>query len=139
MIKVKRITPMFNRIVTTADRVEVDQKVNGIIIPEKLKGGYSEYQRVIAVGSMVHNLKEGDLVCIDPSAYGRPVHKEHIDSVKGLSEDTVQMAYYIPTIEVDGKECMFIADRDIAYKVEDYEEVKEEDSSPLIKPQTIIS
>lgn len=139
MIKAKRITPMFNRIVTTADRVEVDQKVNGIIIPEKLKGGYSEYQRVIAVGSMVHNLKEGDLVCIDPSAYGRPVHKEHIDSVKGLSEDTVQMAYYIPTIEVDGKECMFIADRDIAYKVDEYEDVKENDSSPLIKPQTIIS
>jgi len=139
MIKAKRITPMFNRIVTTADRVEVDQKVNGIIIPEKLKGGYSEYQRVIAVGSMVHNLKEGDLVCIDPTAYGRPVHKEHIDSVKGLSEDTVQMAYYIPTIEVDGKECMFIADRDIAYKVDEYEDIKEEDSSPLIKPQTIIS
>lgn len=139
MIKAKRITPMFNRIVTTADRVEVDQKVNGIIIPEKLKGGYSEYQKVIAVGSMVHNLKEGDLVCIDPTAYGRPVHKEHIDSVKGLSEDTVQMAYYIPTIEVDGKECMFIADRDIAYKVDEYEDIKEEDSSPLIKPQTIIS
>lgn len=139
MIKAKRITPMFNRIVTTADRVEVDQKVNGIIIPEKFKGGYSEYQRVIAVGSMVHNLKEGDLVCIDPTAYGRPVHKEHIDSVKGLSEDTVQMAYYIPTIEVDGKECMFIADRDIAYKVDEYEDIKGEDSSPLIKPQTIIS
>lgn len=139
MIKVKKITPMFNRIVTTADRVEVDQKVNGIIIPEKLKGGYSEYQRVIAVGSMVHNLKEGDLVCIDPSAYGRPVHKEHIDSVKGLSEDTVQMAYYIPTIEVDGKECMFIADRDIAYKVEEYEDVKDEDKPLVITPPTIIS
>ena len=139
MIKAKRITPMFNRIATTADRVEVDQKVNGIIIPEKLKGGYSEYQRVIAVGSMVHNLKEGDLVCIDPSAYGRPVHKEHIDSVKGLSEDTVQMAYYIPTIEVDGKECMFIADRDIAYKVEEYEDIKDEDKPLVITPPTIIS
>lgn len=138
MIKVKRITPMFNRIVTTANRVEMDQKVNGIIIPEKLKGGYDEYQTVVAIGSMVHNLKPGDLVCIDPSAYGRPVHKEHIDSVKGLSEDTVQMAYYIPTIEVDGKECMFIADRDIAYKVEDYEEVKE-DNSVIVTPQTIIS
>lgn len=138
MIKVKRITPMFNRIVTTANRVEMDQKVNGIIIPEKLKGGYDEYQTVVAVGSMVHNLKPGDLVCIDPSAYGRPVHKEHIDSVKGLSEDTVQMAYYIPTIEVDGKECMFIADRDIAYKVEDYEDVKE-DNSVIVTPPTIIS
>lgn len=138
MIKVKKITPMFNRIVTTANRVEMDQKVNGIIIPEKLKGGYDEYQTVIAVGSMVHNLKPGDLVCIDPSAYGRPVHKEHIDSVKGLSDDTVQMAYYIPTIEVDGKECMFIADRDIAYKVEDYEEVKD-DSPVVITPPVIIS
>lgn len=139
MIKAKRVTPMFNRIITTADRVEVDQKVNGIIIPEKLKGGYSEYQRVIAVGSMVHNLKEGDLVCIDPSAYGRPVHKEHIDSVKGLSEDTVQMAYYIPTIEVDGKECMFIADRDIAYKVDEYEDVKEGEKPLIVTPPTIIS
>ena len=138
MIKVKKITPMFNRIVTTADRVEMDQKVNGIIIPEKLKGGYDEYQTVIAVGSMVHNLKPGDLVCIDPSAYGRPVHKEHIDSVKGLSEDTVQMAYYIPTIEVDGKECMFIADRDIAYKVDDYEELKD-DNPVIITPPVIIS
>lgn len=138
MIKVKKITPMFNRIVTTANRVEMDQKVNGIIIPEKLKGGYDEYQTVIAVGSMVHNLKPGDLVCIDPSAYGRPVHKEHIDSVKGLSDDTVQMAYYIPTIEVDGKECMFIADRDIAYKVDDYEEIKD-DNPVVITPPVIIS
>lgn len=138
MIKVKKITPMFNRIVTTANRVEMDQKVNGIIIPEKLKGGYDEYQTVIAVGSMVHNLKPGDLVCIDPSAYGRPVHKEHIDSVKGLSEDTVQMAYYVPTIEVDGKECMFIADRDIAYKVDDYEEIKD-DNPVVITPPVIIN
>ena len=138
MIKVKKITPMFNRIVTTANRVEMDQKVNGIIIPEKLKGGYDEYQTVIAVGSMVHNLKPGDLVCIDPSAYGRPVHKEHIDSVKGLSDDTVQMAYYIPTIEVDGKECMFIADRDIAYKVDDYEEIKN-DNPVVITPPVIIN
>ena len=138
MIKVKKITPMFNRIVTTANRVEMDQKVNGIIIPEKLKGGYDEYQTVIAVGSMVHNLKPGDFVCIDPSAYGRPVHKEHIDSVKGLSDDTVQMAYYIPTIEVDGKECMFIADRDIAYKVDDYEEVKD-DNPVVITPPVIIN
>lgn len=138
MIKVKKITPMFNRIVTTANRVEMDQKVNGIIIPEKLKGGYDEYQTVIAVGSMVHNLKPGDLVCIDPSAYGRPVHKEHIDSVKGLSDDTVQMAYYVPTIEVDGKECMFIADRDIAYKVDDYEEIKD-DNPVVITPPVIIS
>lgn len=138
MIKVKKITPMFNRIVTTANRVEMDQKVNGIIIPEKLKGGYDEYQTVIAVGSMVHNLKPGDLVCIDPSAYGRPVHKEHIDSVKGLSDDTVQMAYYVPTIEVDGKECMFIADRDIAYKVDDYEDVKD-DNPIVITPPVIIN
>ena len=138
MIKAKKITPMFNRIVTTANRVEMDQKVNGIIIPEKLKGGYDEYQTVIAVGSMVHNLKPGDLVCIDPSAYGRPVHKEHIDSVKGLSDDTVQMAYYIPTIEVDGKECMFIADRDIAYKVDDYEEIKD-DNPVVITPPVIIN
>lgn len=138
MIKVKKITPMFNRIVTTANRVEMDQKVNGIIIPEKLKGGYDEYQTVIAVGSMVHNLKPGDLVCIDPSAYGRPVHKEHIDSVKGLSDDTVQMAYYIPTIEVDGKDCMFIADRDIAYKVDDYEEIKD-DNPVVITPPVIIN
>lgn len=138
MIKVKKITPMFNRIVTTANRVEMDQKVNGIIIPEKLKGGYDEYQTVIAVGSMVHNLKPGDLVCIDPSAYGRPVHKEHIDSVKGLSEDTVQMAYYIPTIEVDGKDCMFIADRDIAYKVDDYEDIKD-DNPVVITPPVIIN
>lgn len=138
MIKVKKITPMFNRIVTTANRVEMDQKVNGIIIPEKLKGGYDEYQTVIAVGSMVHNLKPGDLVCIDPSAYGRPVHKEHIDSVKGLSEDTVQMAYYVPTIEVDGKDCMFISDRDIAYKVDDYEEIKD-DNPVVITPPVIIN
>lgn len=138
MIKVKKITPMFNRIVTTANRVEMDQKVNGIIIPEKLKGGYDEYQTVIAVGSMVHNLKPGDLVCIDPSAYGRPVHKEHIDSVKGLSDDTVQMAYYVPTIEVDGKDCMFIADRDIAYKVDDYEEIKD-DNPVVITPPVIIN
>lgn len=138
MIKVKKITPMFNRIVTTAWKSMENKSSAGLIIPDRLKGGYSEYQRVVAVGSMVHNLKEGDIVCIDPSAYGRPVHRERIDSVRGLSDDTVQMEYHIPMIEVDGKDCMFISDRDIAYRVDDYDG-SPDDSLLIVTPPLIVA
>ena len=76
MLKLKKITPSFNHILTTAERVDIYQKVNGIILPNtKIKGGFNEYQKVVAVGPMVHNIKPGDMVCVDPTAYGRPVHK----------------------------------------------------------------
>lgn len=139
MIKPTKITPMFNHILTTADRVDIYQKVNGIILPNsKIKGGFSEFQRVLAVGSMVHNINVGDLICIDPSAYGRPVHKDKINSVSALGDDVVEMEYIPPTMDVGGKECLYIADRDVAYIVNEFEEVSEDDGG-LVKPDIIVS
>ena len=65
--------------------------------------------------------------------------KDKVNSVSSLGEDTVEMEYFPPTLEIDGKEHLYIADRDIAYVVNEWEEVAEESDSGLVKPDTIVT
>ena len=60
MIKVANVKPLFNNIITTADKYEEDQMAGGIIAIQK--GEIKEFQKVIAVGSSVRDVKEGDLI-----------------------------------------------------------------------------
>ena len=70
-MKLKKIKPMYTRIVTTMDMyVEKDaSSPSGILDVSKLKKGVKEYQKVIAVGTNVRNIKEGDWVRINPLYY----------------------------------------------------------------------
>lgn len=131
---------MYDHIVTTMDRYDEAQKVNGIIMPTKIKGGLKEFQKVISVGSFVKNVKPGDMVCINPAAYGRPQHS-NANSIKGLTEyeDTVNMVYNFPTVEVNGEKLLFISERDVEYIINEYDvsDENQEDSvvqvvSPLL-------
>ena len=118
--KVKKIKPMFTAIVTTMERYEKSKIIRNIIHADQMEGSVKEYQRVLAVGDSVRGIKVGDIVKINPIRYGIKKHKE--GTLKdGVITDNPYVKYNIPTIELDGKECMLIEDRDISYVIEEYE------------------
>ena len=60
MLKVKKIKPMFTALITTMDKYEKDVKIGGLIDTARQQGGLKEYQKVLAVGSSVRNIKVGN-------------------------------------------------------------------------------
>lgn len=116
--KIKKITPTFTAVITTADLE--DNSKGEIILLNKNKGDTSNIQQVVAVGSMVNTFKVGDIVHINPARFGKPKYKE--GSLKdGVIENNFMVEYNIPTIEVNGKDYLFIQDRDIDYIINEYE------------------
>lgn len=115
---------MFNRIITTMDVYEADQLRNGLVDPTKSKGSLKEYQTVISVGDTVRGIKEGDVVCIDPTRY--MVTKHNDKSMKnGIIGDNVTVGYKFSTIKLNDKECLMLYDQDITFVVEESEDVEE--------------
>lgn len=135
MIKVKKIKPMFTALITTMDKYEADVFTgSGLIDATKQQGGLKEYQKVLAIGSSVRDLKEGDLVCINPSRFAVKKHKE--GTLKdGVISDNPVVTYNFDIVEMDGNQCLLLQDRDIDFIIEEYEEVKDPTPSSLIKPE----
>ena len=130
MIKLKKIKPMFNAILTTMDTYEDDVTCNSIIV--KTKGTIKEYQKVVAVGDTVRSVKEGDLVCINPKRYAVVKHNE--GSLKdGVVADNPVVKYNFDIIEMNNTPYLLLQDNDISYIIEDFEEIKDE---KLIVPDT---
>ena len=132
MLKIKSIKPMHTKLVTTAERYEENDTASGLIL--KTAGSVKEYQKVIAVGSMVRDIKVGDIVMINPAKY---MKKQFNDN--SLREDFVEnpvVNVNIPTVEMDGTP-YFILDSgtDIDYIIDDYEEVPDTPSSTIIQPK----
>lgn len=129
MLKIKKIKPMFNRILVTSDKYEKDIKQGGVVTITA--GTLKEYQRVISVGSTVRDIKEGDLVLINPTRYA--VRKHNEGSLKnGVVTDNPVTSYNFNLVDVDGKICILLYDQDIDYVIEEYEEATE--PSSLIIP-----
>lgn len=129
MLKIKKIKPMFNRILVTSDKYEKDIKQGGVVTITA--GTLKEYQRVISVGSTVRDIKEGDLVLINPTRYA--VRKHNEGSLKnGVVTDNPVTSYNFNLVDVDGKICILLYDQDIDYVIEEYEETTE--PSSLIMP-----
>lgn len=129
---IKKIKPLFTTVVVSADRYEEDVSVNGIYDVHKMSGALKDCQTVMAVGDMVKNIDVGDLVSIDLSRYAVLKHSE--GSLKnGVISDNPVVRYNLKTMELDGKECILLQDRDIEYVIEDYEEIQE--SKSIIVPE----
>lgn len=126
-MKLKKIKPTFNNIITTMDIYEEDViSEGGLIDTKKQQGTVKEYQKVLSVGSCVRDIKEGDLVCINPTRYGQREFKE--GTLKdGIISHNAVIKYNFNVVEIDGKSCLFLQDRDIDFVIEDYEE---DDSTP---------
>ena len=132
---------MFTSLITTMDKYEQDVKVGGIIDTTKQQGGIKEYQTVLAIGSSVRDIKVGDLVCVNPTRFA--VKQHQAGSLKdGVVTDnpTIKYNFDVTTynfdvVEMDGKQCLLLQDRDIDFIIEDYEEVPDPTPSSLIKPE----
>jgi hypothetical protein len=135
MLKVKKIKPMFTSLITTMDKYEHDMMVGDSLIDvTKREGSLKEYQRVLAVGSSVRDIKVGDLVWVNPTRFGVKKHKE--GSLKdGVITDNPIIAYNFDVVEMDGKQCLLLQDRDIDFIIEEYEEVPDPTPSPIIQPE----
>ena len=127
MLKIKTIKPLFTSIVTTGDKFEKDVTVGGIIQQDQKKGDLKLYQKVLAVGSAVRDIKVGDMVMINPIAYVRKKYSK--DSVQNDMDNNPTISINIPTVPVTDKkgntqECLLLTDRDIQFVFEG-EEVNE--------------
>ena len=134
MLKIKSIKPMHTKLVTTAERYDENATASGLIL--KTAGSVKEYQKVIAVGSMVRDIKVGDIVMINPTKY---MKKQFDDN--SLREDFVEnpvVSVNIPTVEMDGIP-YFILDSgtDIDYIIDDYEDIPEPQHSSIIQPKPL--
>lgn len=121
---------MFNSIITTMDKYEEDVKENGVIVANKQAGTIKEYQKVVAVGTTVRDIKVGDLVMINPRNYA--VKKYQENSIKNDIEMNPVIGYNFNIIEMADGQYLLLQDRDIDYIIEDYEEEK---PSKIIKPK----
>lgn len=134
MLKVRKIRPMFTSLITTMDKYEQDMMVGDLIDIHRKEGSLKEYQRVLAVGSSVRDIKVGDLVWVNPTRFGVKKHQE--GSLKdGIITDNPVITYNFDVVEMDGKQCLLLQDRDIDFIIEEYEEVPDPTPSPIIQPE----
>jgi co-chaperonin GroES (HSP10) len=138
MLHIKTIKPLFTNILVTGDKYEEDEKQNGLIIAKK--GDLKLYQTVMAVGSMVRDIKTGDKVMINPKQYA--VKKYDPNSVKEDMGMNSTIGYNMPWVTIDDaegnpQECLLLVDRDIEFVFEG-EEIQEEPKSKLIMPKNKI-
>ena len=126
VIKPKKIKPMSCSILTTSDKYG-DVTTQGGIIDTSKSGTMKEYQTVIAIGSMVRNVKVGDIICINPKNYA--VKKYAKDSTKEAMVEHYNpvVGYNFNMVEVGDDMLLMITENDIDYIVEEYDEVEEED------------
>ena len=129
---------MFTSLITTMDKYEQDVKTSGgIIDTNKQQGGLKEYQTVLAVGESVRGIKVGDLVCVNPTRFA--IKKHQSGSLKdGVITDNPVIKYNFDVIEMDGKQCLLLQDRDIDFIIEEWEEVPDPAPSSIIQPEKTI-
>ena len=124
---------MFTALITTMDKYEQDMTTGGLINVTKMQGGLKEYQTVLAVGGSVRDIKVGDLVCVNPTRFA--VKKHQAGSLKdGVISDNPVTTYNFDVVEMDGKQCLLLQDRDIDFIIEEWEEIPDNPSS-IIQPE----
>ena len=120
-LKIKKLKPQFTTVITTLDVYEDNLIEDGMV--EAPKGALKLYQRVIAVGPNVREIKEGDLVLLNLQNYLKRKWKENSikEDIENMEESYV---YDFPKILIDGEVYAKLQDRDIDGIIEDYEEVE---------------
>lgn len=122
MINIKKIKPMFNRVLTTCELYEAPVTTDGIIDSSKEEGGIREYQKVVAVGPSVRSVKPGDLVVINPTRY--QVMKHQDGSLKdGVITDNPVIGYNFPILPINNIPYLYIYDSDIDFVIKEWEEI----------------
>lgn len=137
MLHVAKIKPLFDHLLITADRFDKDMIHNGVIVAGK--GDLKLWQTVVAVGSVVRDIKVGDKVMINPNDFA--VKKYNKNSVQNDLDNNPVITYNFPFETVDDekgnpKDYLYISDRNVKYV---FEGIEKDDSLILPgKPKLII-
>lgn len=137
MLHVTKIKPLFDHLLITADRFEKDMIHSGVILANK--GDLKLWQTVVAVGSVVRDIKVGDKVMINPNDFA--VKKYNKNSVQNDLDNNPVLTYNFPFETVDDekgnpKDYLYISDRNVKYV---FEGTEKEDSLILPgKPKLIV-
>nr|DAG90620.1 MAG TPA: mHsp60, mHsp10, Mitochondrial, Chaperonin, Complex, Symmetric [Crassvirales sp.] len=131
MLHVTKIKPLFDHLLITADRFEKDMVHSGVILAKK--GDLKLWQTVVAVGSVVRDIKVGDKVMINPNDFA--VKKYNKNSVQNDFDNNPVLTYNFPFETIDDekgepKDYLYISDRNVKYVFEGMEK----DESLLILP-----
>lgn len=123
-LKIKKIKPLFNNIITTFDKYVEPALIAGtsIIDANKTKNGVKEYQTVISVGSVVRDIKPGDMVCINPTNYAVRKYAENSTKANMQEYTNAVVGYNFNIVIMDDKEYLLLSDRDIDFVIEEYTE-----------------
>ena len=123
-IKIKKIKPLFNYIITTFDKYVEPALIAGtsIIDANKTKNGVKEYQKVISVGSVVRDIKPGDMVCINPSNYAVRKYAENTMKAGMQEYKNDVVGYNFNVVIMDDVEYLLLSDRDIDFVIEEWVE-----------------
>ena len=138
MLHIKKVKPLHNNIVTTAERFDKDVKERGIIISKK--GDLKVWQTVVAVGNLVSGINVGDKVMIDFRAYA--VKKYDKNSLQNDLDNNPTLTYALNWVNMDNEkgeptDYLFLSDRDIMYVFEGEE--KEEVIELPVVPKIALS
>lgn len=131
MLHVTKIKPLFDHLLITADRFEKDMIHSGVILANK--GDLKLWQTVVAVGSVVRDIKVGDKVMINLNDFA--VKKYNKNSVQNDLDNNPVLTYNFPFETIDDekgepKDYLYISDRNVKYVFEGMEK----DESLLILP-----
>ena len=120
--KIKKVKPLFTGVITTATTYKGEVKTNGGIILDtrKMEGSINPYQRVVAVGNMVREVKENDIVKINFKRYEKAQHiPGAIDEAQNKQFDNLSIGVEIPSIVINDIEYLYLQVNDIEYIVEE--------------------
>lgn len=120
-------------IITTGNRYDEVYTTGGLLDPTK-SGNFKEYQEVLftSSGAEQRGINVGDTVMVNFYNYARPVQRK--DAIQGFDEQySQQLAFSIPTIDIDNKECLNLRCNDIVFIILEMEEQQEVSSGKAYK------
>lgn len=116
MLHITKIKPLFNHLLVTADKFDKDMIQGGVIIAKK--GDLKLWQKVVAVGSTVRDIKVGEMVMIIPDHFA--VKKYNKNSVQNDLDNNPVLTYNFPFETIDDEkgdpqDHLYISDNDVRY------------------------
>ena len=131
MLHIKTLKPLNTQVLITGEKYKEDMRDGAITTA--VKGDLKTYQKVLAVGPMVRDIKPGDQVMFDPTPYA--VMKYDKNSLKNDMDMNKVLRWNLPWVTVDDEngepqDCLLIDFRYVKFAFEG-----EEISNPIIMPE----
>lgn len=122
VLNIKKATPMFTGLITTADRYsEAESRHGGIIDTTKLNQ-IKDLQKIVSVSEQAkaRGLDVGDVILLDFKRYAE--RKQKKDSLKESMDEhyNAVLSYNIPTILIGYVEHLLLDISDISLKIDEY-------------------